>query len=147
MPRRTILLLGLLLTCALAPMAAQPAPAATSELRDTVDRYTADRAVLLRRYDVPFSPARQERMRAFYDEWRGRLRAMDFNRLGLEGRVDYVLLDHEVAYQVKCSAARSASSPRRSRGFRSRAWSWTWPKRGAAWRCRMDGAWRKRSPR
>jgi Bacterial protein of unknown function (DUF885) len=101
MPRRTILLLGVLLTCTLAPIAAQQAPAAASELRDTVDRYTADRAVLLRRYDVSFSPARQERMRAFYDEWRGRLQAMDFSRLGLEGRVDYVLLDHEVAYQVE----------------------------------------------
>jgi len=101
MPRRIVLLLSVLLTRTIGPIAAQQAPAATSELRDTVDRYAADRAVLLRRYDVPFSPVRQERMRVFYDEWRGRLRAMDFNRFGLEGRVDYVLLDHEVAYQVE----------------------------------------------
>jgi uncharacterized protein (DUF885 family) len=101
MPRRTTILLGALLTIADAPIAAQQAPlSTTSELRDTVDRYATDRAALLRRYDVPLSPARQERMRTYYEEWRGRLRSMDFGGLALEGRVDYVLLDHEVTYQL-----------------------------------------------
>ena len=98
--RRTILLLGTFVSTAVAQTAAQAPSSTTSELRDTVDRYAADRAALLRRYDVPLSPARQERMRAHYEEWRSRLRAMDFDRLGLEGRVDYVLLDHEVTYQL-----------------------------------------------
>jgi hypothetical protein len=80
--------------------AAQQPPAAASELRDTVERYAADRAALQRRYGVPFAPARRERLRAFADGWRERLARMDFERLGGEGRVDYVLLDHELRYQL-----------------------------------------------
>jgi uncharacterized protein (DUF885 family) len=74
-------------------------PAPASELRDTVERYATDRAALLRRYDVEMSPARRDRMRAYYDDWRARLRRIDFDALGQEGRVDHVLLDAEVTYQ------------------------------------------------
>jgi len=100
MPRLlTVLVSAAALTLTTRTLAQRPPAAAVSELRDTVDRYATDRAALFRRYDVPFAPARQERMRAYYEEWASRLRAMDFASLGLEGRVDYVLLDHEVAYQ------------------------------------------------
>ncbi|MDH5196548.1 MAG: DUF885 domain-containing protein [Gemmatimonadota bacterium] len=97
---RTPLLVGACLIGLAGPLAPQSPTATTSELRETVDRYATDRAVLLRRYDVPYSPARQERMRTFYEEWRSRLAAVDFAALGTEGRVDYVLLDHELAYQL-----------------------------------------------
>jgi hypothetical protein len=101
MRQRTTLLIGALLTGAAGALLAQSAtPIATSELRDTVDRYTTDQAALLRRYDVPYSPARHDRLRIFYEEWRSRLAAVDFDALGTEGRVDYVLLDHELAYQL-----------------------------------------------
>ena len=80
----------------LAPLAAAPA----SELRDIVERYAADRAVLLRRYDAEYSPERQRRLREFYQAWQARLRELDFDRLGVEGRIDYVLLDHELRYQL-----------------------------------------------
>jgi uncharacterized protein (DUF885 family) len=73
-----------------------PAPLAASELRDTVALFTADRAGLLRRYTVEYSPSRQERLRAFYGEWRARLDRMDFDRLGTEGRVDWILLGNRV---------------------------------------------------
>ena len=71
-----------------------------SELRDTVELYAADRAALLRRYDVEYSPAQRERLRRFHTEWRDRLRKVAFDRLGLEGKVDYVLLDGEHVYQL-----------------------------------------------
>jgi uncharacterized protein (DUF885 family) len=80
----------------LAPLVAAPA----SELRDVVERYAADRAVLLRRYDAEYSPERQRRMREFYQAWQARLRELDFDRLGVEGRIDYILLDHELRYQL-----------------------------------------------
>lgn len=99
MPPRTTFLLGVLVLGAVTAGAAQERPAAGGELRDEVERYATDRAALLRRYDVAYSPARQERMAAFYDEWRARLRGLDFGALGVEGKVDYVLLDHELAYQ------------------------------------------------
>src|SRR5690606_5661485 len=80
----------------LAALVAAPA----SELRDVVERYAADRAVLLRRYDAPYSPERQRRMREFYQAWQARLRELDFDRLGVEGRIDYILLEHELRYEL-----------------------------------------------
>ncbi|GBD31209.1 MAG: X-Pro dipeptidyl-peptidase [Gemmatimonadales bacterium] len=75
--------------------------AAPSELRDTVTLYTQDRAALLRRYEVEYSPARRERMRRFYRDWQNRLNRMDFDRLSQEGKVDYILLANEVRYQLE----------------------------------------------
>jgi hypothetical protein len=79
--------------------AAQERPAPASELRDEIERYAADRAALLRRYDVAYAPARQERLARFYAEWRARLDGLDFGGLGLESKVDYVLLANELTYQ------------------------------------------------
>ncbi len=77
-----------------------PDAAVTSALRDTVELFTADRRALLRRYGVAYSPAQRDRMRAFYERWRERLAAVDFEALDQEGRVDYVLLDNELRYQL-----------------------------------------------
>ena len=82
------------------PPLAQLVAAPSSELRDVVERYAADRAALLRRYDAEYSPERQRRLREFYQAWEARLRELDFDRLGVEGRIDYVLLDHELRYQL-----------------------------------------------
>jgi hypothetical protein len=81
----------LLLTLAQTPL---------SELRDTVELYATDRGALQRRYDVAYSPERRDRLRRFHTEWRERLRRIAFDRLSLEGRVDYVLLDGEQANQL-----------------------------------------------
>ncbi len=75
--------------------------AAPSELRDTVTLYSQDRAALLRRYDVEYSPARRDRMRQLYLDWQIRLNRMDFDRLGQEGKVDYILLSNEVSYELE----------------------------------------------
>ena len=90
-----------------APLAAQrrPAPAAppadaASELRDSVASFTTDRAALLRRYTVEYSPARRERLRAFYGDWQARLGRIDFDRLGTEGRIDWVLLNNRVRREL-----------------------------------------------
>jgi hypothetical protein len=71
-----------------------------SELAAVVDRFATDRAALYRRYDARWSPAQRERLRSFYGEWRDRLREMDFDALGVEGRIDWVLLDTELEYQL-----------------------------------------------
>lgn len=71
-----------------------------SELRDVVERYSADRAALARRYDAPYSPQRRERFRAFYRTWQEQLAAIDFDRLGQEGRIDYVLLANRIRYEL-----------------------------------------------
>lgn len=75
-----------------------------SPLRSLVERYSLDREALFRRYSIPFSPVRWERMREFYREWDTRLEEMDFESLGVEGRIDFLLLKKEVGYQVELLA-------------------------------------------
>jgi uncharacterized protein (DUF885 family) len=75
-------------------------PTGTSELRDSVELFSSDRAALLRRWTVEYSPARRERLRTFYTDWRARLRRVDFGRLSQEGRIDYVLLDHRLRSEL-----------------------------------------------
>ena len=75
--------------------------AATSELRDLVSRYATDRAALLRRWDVDYSPARRERMRAFYLDWQARASEIDPGPLSVEGAIDLVLLQNELRYRLK----------------------------------------------
>ena len=81
---------------ALGPLVTTP----TSELRDVVQRYAVDRAALGRRYAVDYAPARRERFRTFTAGWRARLAELDFDRLGVEGRLDYVLLDNALRHEL-----------------------------------------------
>ena len=74
--------------------------AATSELRDTVERFSADRAAIQRFYTIPGSPERRERLRAFYAAWLKALTSVDFDKFSRDGQVDYVLLRNYIEYQV-----------------------------------------------
>ena len=80
----------------LAPLIGQPG----SELAEVVDRFTTDRNVLNRRYDADDSPDQRRRMRALYTGWQTRLRAVDFDKLSQEGKVDYVLLARYLRHQL-----------------------------------------------
>ena len=87
------------------PLASIPKPIdlvgkPASELADLLNRYNADQTSLARRYDAPDSPLQRTRMRAFYSGWRTRLKEVDFEKLKQEGRVDYVLLDNLLKYQI-----------------------------------------------
>jgi hypothetical protein len=73
--------------------------ATSSTLSDAVSRYATDRATLMRRYDLPYSAVRRDRIREFYDGWTARLGELDFNALDHESRIDHVLLRNEIAYQ------------------------------------------------
>lgn len=70
-----------------------------SELREFVERYGADRNVLQRRYDLSWSPSRRERLLALVDEYRSALDRVDFDALGLDGRIDHVLLEGELTHE------------------------------------------------
>jgi uncharacterized protein (DUF885 family) len=72
----------------------------TSELSSTVHRFALDYNGLRRRYDAEDSPARRRRLQQFLEEWRARLREMDFDKLSQEGRVDYVLLDNHLQHEL-----------------------------------------------
>jgi len=72
----------------------------SSELSEVITRFAADQQSLQRRYDAPDSKRQRARMRAFYASWREQLAALDFGKLSQEGKVDYVLLDNHVRYQL-----------------------------------------------
>jgi uncharacterized protein (DUF885 family) len=89
---------------ALDPMVAGP----RSELAEVVSRYDADRSALGRRYGVQYSPERTKRLAELTTQWLARLRALDFDKLSQEGKVDYVLLRHELEYdQYQLDRARA----------------------------------------
>jgi hypothetical protein len=78
-----------------------------SAMASVVRRYSADREALLRRWHVPYSPVRRERMRAFYEDWLRALGDLSASDLGLESRIDYVLLGTELRYRLELLARES----------------------------------------
>ena len=69
-----------------------------SDLRLAVERYLLDQSAIERRYPVPYSPARQARLRALYDGWTRRLADTGVDALNPEGRIDYVLLRNRITF-------------------------------------------------
>ncbi|HEV8384826.1 MAG TPA: hypothetical protein VGQ11_08135, partial [Candidatus Acidoferrales bacterium] len=58
----------------------------SNELREVVERYSTDRAALLRRFGVEFSPTRRARLREFNAAWQARLQTMEFEKLSADAR-------------------------------------------------------------
>jgi hypothetical protein len=71
-----------------------------SDLRSLLERYQADEGSLLSFYDLAVSPAGLERRHEFYSAWRRAIDQLDFDQMGVEARIDYVLfrnlLDREL---------------------------------------------------
>lgn len=77
------------------PLAPLLTPRGTeSEMRDVVSRFTIDENALGRRWTVEYAPQRRQRFREFYRGWQSRLRELDFDKLSQQGRIDYVLMNH-----------------------------------------------------
>lgn len=72
-----------------------------SDLRLAVTRFLEDRAAIDRRYEVEYSPVRQERFREFYLGWQERMSEVDFDALNHEGEIDYVLLRNRIAFELE----------------------------------------------
>lgn len=72
-----------------------------SDMRVAIVRYGEDRSALMRRYDIPLSPVRRERLRDFYRGWQSSLRAMDFDALNHEGQADWVLLRNRLTFELE----------------------------------------------
>ena len=64
-------------------------------------RYQADRKSLDHFHDVPYGRTRDAVVTTFLETWRERLQQVDFEALGLEDRIDWVLLDRELAEQQR----------------------------------------------
>ena len=100
-----VAILACLLVCVSAAAAViPPAAAPASELAALVERYSTDRQSLFRRYPVDYSPERYARLARFYADWQEELRAVPFESLSPEGRIDAVLLANRIAYEQRLMA-------------------------------------------
>src|SRR5215213_9563788 len=75
--------------------------APVSEMRSAIERYTVDRGSLTRSYPVPLSRSRRERFRKFYEEWLASLKALDFDSMSQDGKIDYILFKNHLEYEVR----------------------------------------------
>ena len=75
-----------------------------SELRELVERYVQDRDALLRFYSVPGSALQLTRLSAFQQAWLARLDAVPFESLGVEGRIDWLLLRQQLQQELALNA-------------------------------------------
>jgi len=57
-----------------------------SEMRATIEKYTADRGSLTRAYPLEISPGRRDRMTKFYREWLDSLPKLNFDSMSEDGR-------------------------------------------------------------
>jgi uncharacterized protein (DUF885 family) len=71
-----------------------------SELRGVIERFVADRGNLNRFYTVANSSSRSSRLKQFYNEWLATIAKLNFEAMGEDGKIDYILfknyLDHEL---------------------------------------------------
>ncbi len=82
------------------PNLATMAAPQSSELRELVERFMADRETLGKYYSVPGSMLQLRRFKEFYQAWQARLEAMPYDQLGVEGRIDWHLMRLEMRYQL-----------------------------------------------
>ena len=73
---------------------------ASSELRELVERFKADKASLLQFYSVPGSTLQLRRLKEFYSAWQTKLAALPYEALGAEGRLDWHLLRLQLRYDL-----------------------------------------------
>lgn len=81
-----------------------PVVQATSELRDTVERYRVDRTSMQRRWSIEESADTRAQFRAFTAAWLDKLAQVPFDRLSQDGRADYVLLRNRLEHELKLLA-------------------------------------------
>jgi uncharacterized protein (DUF885 family) len=83
--------------------AAEPAAA---DMRSMIERYTIDRESLMHRYNIPFSEARDERIKKFYEEWQAKLAAVDFYSLDEANQIDYLLMQNHLQHAERLLSLR-----------------------------------------
>ena len=88
--------------------AADAAPAPVSRMAEVVTDYSADRRSVRDFYTIDLSPTRLDREDALASTWKARLDALDFDALDPAGRIDWLLLETDLAHGGKRRVARRA---------------------------------------
>ncbi len=74
---------------------------AATGMRDAIARYRTDEANLERFFDAPSSPTRARVLRAMRGGWLAALETLDFERLGIDDRIDSVLFTNQLRYELR----------------------------------------------
>jgi uncharacterized protein (DUF885 family) len=106
MPTARVLVITLLVCSVLIQVPAQNGsrkskPDNVSEMRATIERYTADRGSLTRSYPVATSTARRARFKKLYEEQLATLKTLDFDAMSQDGKVDYLLFKNHLEYELR----------------------------------------------
>ena len=72
-----------------------------SELQPSIQRFESDLRSIERRYTLEVSPSRNARLKEFYSGWLDSLGSWEFEKLSLEGKVDYVLFRNQLQYELR----------------------------------------------
>ena len=72
-----------------------------SEMRASIERYSVDRGSLARSYPVATSPARRDRFKKYYGDWLDSLKALNFDSMSQDGKVDYILFRNHLEYELR----------------------------------------------
>ncbi|MCC7153899.1 MAG: DUF885 family protein [Bryobacterales bacterium] len=89
-----------------AAVAAAQSPA-TSEPREWIEQYTADRGSLGRFYSIENSPNREERLHQLNRDWLSRLESAGFEKLSDPGKIDYLLFANHLQRQISLLGLRA----------------------------------------
>ncbi|MCA1576841.1 MAG: DUF885 domain-containing protein [Acidobacteria bacterium] len=76
-------------------------PENVSEMRASIERYTADRGNLTRSYPVAISATRRARFTKFYEDQLASLKTVDFDSLSQDGKIDYLLFKNHLEYELR----------------------------------------------
>src|SRR5688572_23227895 len=107
MPIARVLVIVLLVCSVLIQVPAQNGsrtkvkPDNVSEMRASIERYTADRGNLTRSYPVAISTTRRARFTKFYEDQLASLKALDFDSLSQDGKIDYLLFKNHLEYELR----------------------------------------------
>jgi hypothetical protein len=72
-----------------------------SEMREVIERYARDQMSLNRSIPLATAPVARKRLEQFYREWQGVLEKLDFDAMGKDGRIDYILLKNELDHALR----------------------------------------------
>lgn len=81
-----------------------------SELTNTIIQYHADRGSLDRFYTLETSPERTDRLKVLDRQYSARLQQFNFDKLGIDGKVDYVLFSRNLQNDLRLLEEEAANA-------------------------------------
>ena len=79
----------------------QPDQIESSDMRSYLERFSTDRGGITRFYNLNTSPVRLNRVQRFFTEQQEAQRDIDFESMGRDGRIEYILLRNLLTYEQR----------------------------------------------